>query len=780
MPTFSPNGLSVNPGSVSGPSLVQGNVSTGAGNASVTIRGGGSAPLTPSSGASGLQAHPTVQGSPPVPQLSSAGTGARAAPTTTITSGGSVPNFGSGSNAPLPSGLQPNVLDLGTRTGGTASPSSSGLAKSAPLAGVGAGAAGGSSGVGLGTSVASAGAGAVGAVIVVGTGVGLAVGEGIRRGGLAAEESGLIPDTPIFEPYPPGWWERQPNENPAAVPVTTEGAPPFTGGQSPGVLYVVEFELDRTNYRYNNTFKTPGAVGNVVGPISQPVPSRSEYDSSAGKEVVKDYSWTTGSGQGLFHRVGSSLGINGIAIKNVYRSDGEPDTGGDPAPDSKVAPGTAPGSLPGHKPSGGLLPVGTPNISPGNSSSPGSGLAPAGSPGSGLAPAGSPGSGLAPAGSPGSGLAPAGSPGSTPGLQPPSSPGLQGSGGLGSSPGGSTGGSPSASGGTVSGSGNQPGLATGGSVSPSSSPARSPAPSQPGGCGSGCGAGLASGIAEANQKLDNLCNGSPQSNEEPDPEDCTLKEICEKLDFQADKLGLKSFPLSHSLLTGEGAGGQKDMVELIEWVTKNTDATSGKWPLEVKVLKPDGNSKTIQVKDQADAIHELFGLLFTVAEDADAAVNIAARGVVETIQTKVATIQSGKLLKAIKKFLGFNVKTIKDRVKISVSPKASGANGKLENQEMAEFLRPSEQLFESVEFSDSKELLIMLERILEDSEIARSALYKPLKRSKKGESNLTGEGIRREGGLSLQQVYEEEWDKFKNSLSKREIKVDEKKGGKDV
>lgn len=261
-----------------------------------------------------------------------------------------------------------------------------------------------------------------------------------------------------------------------------------------------------------------------------------------------------------------------------------------------------------------------------------------------------------------------------------------------------------------------------------------------------------------------------------DQAELDLAEILRLLRAIYKTLGVDSFPLSHPLLTGESAGGQKDLVELIEWTVKNIDATDGHWPLDVKVLGADGKDRTITVKDQSEAIHELFGLLFTIAEDADAAVNIGARNVVETIQTKISTMQSGQLLKAIIKFLGFNTRTTKDKVKISVSPSAAGADNKLQNQEMADFLKPSEQLFSGTEYQDSKQLLIMLERILEDSEIARAALYKPLKKNKKGQDTLTGEAIRREK-LSGTDIYEQEWEAFIASLKKRDVEIDEKKPG---
>jgi hypothetical protein len=253
-----------------------------------------------------------------------------------------------------------------------------------------------------------------------------------------------------------------------------------------------------------------------------------------------------------------------------------------------------------------------------------------------------------------------------------------------------------------------------------------------------------------------------------------LAEVLKLLKAIYKNVGGESFPVKNPLLTGE-PGIQKDLIELIEWSVKNVDAVNGYWPLDVKILGADGKDRTIKLKDQSEAIHELFGLLFTVAEDADAAVNIGARNIVETIQTKVSSIQAGQSLQSIIKFLGFNTRATKDTVKISVSPAASGGDNKLQNQEMVDFLTASEQLFAGTEYQDNKQLLVMLERILEDAEISRAALYKPLKRDKKGRDTLTGEAIRREGLQTGKDIYEDEWNKFIDSLRKRGIEIDEKK-----
>lgn len=201
------------------------------------------------------------------------------------------------------------------------------------------------------------------------------------------------------------------------------------------------------------------------------------------------------------------------------------------------------------------------------------------------------------------------------------------------------------------------------------------------------------------------------------------------------------FPSTLPLLTGDRTETIANLPELVLYVVKNIDAVTGLFPAEVEIVGADSKKRKVKFESVGHALEEMFGALVTIAEDADAVVNIAARAAIESVQSKIAAKQAGEIGTAITRFLGFNVKPTAKKVKIGFTPAAAGANGKLENQEMAEFLKPSEQNYVGTEYEDTDELLPIVKRILEDGEIARAALYHPLKPrpNKDGEYGITGE-----------------------------------------
>lgn len=590
--------------------------------------------------------------------------------------------------------------------------------------------------IGAGTA-AGAGAGAIAGTVAAGAAIGIGTGELLRREGLRQGLDGLAypSNTPELLRDPLGTLRDGargtrdalqdafgPDDlagQPAPIPLSPSNAPaPFTGGQSPGITYLFDYE-----YSYLKDASDP-SKGRVTssGTSSTRGPIKGLRVTTIGTSpnTAKRFSFigTNANGserENLILQSGTQQDPK-ASVSNIRRADGQPDTGGDPAAEPNREPSRPQSPL---RPIPALIPLSPP--SPALAPKPLSPPAPSPSPSL----PGDPLPGNAPTPRPIPGAAP--SPGGLPKPAPAPRP------------------APSADPGTDPG------------ADPGADPENKPDEKPEDICESPCIQDLGAAAEKA---------------------DGNLKEILKLLKEIHKTLGVKSFPLSNPLLTGERGETQKDIIEILEWIVKNIDAVNGYWPLDVKVLGADSKTKTIKIKDMSSAINELFGLLFTIAEDADAAVNIGARNIAETIQTKISTIQSGQLLKAIQKFLGFNTKATKDQIKLSVSPKASGADNKLQNQEMADFLRPSKQLFTGVEYSDNKELIVLLERILEDAEIARAALFKPLRINKKGESTLTGEALRREKLKSGIDIYEEEWESFIASLRRRDVKLDEKKPGK--
>jgi hypothetical protein len=353
-----------------------------------------------------------------------------------------------------------------TRPGTITSPVR-GAALAAPAAG-----GAGTTGLGLGTSVGAAGGGAVLGTVAAGLGIGIAAGEGIRRGGLALEEAGVIPNTPLFEEYPPGFWDRQqPNAAPSPVPVPNP--PPFTGGQTPGVFYTVTYRnVGGYGSNRENSTTTAGFFG--------PVPPLTRRDNA-------NNSWTYGHViNGVFSavRTWANFYEDGVtSVQSVVRNDGLPDTGGNPdgGSSSKAPPGSVPGYTPASSPlpSPSTLPGLPPMLSPGSPGSPSS----PGSPG--LAPA------LPELQEPTPQPLPFADPSSLPGL---GIPGLVGS----------------------PGAGGKPGLAKPPQTVGDPSPAENPkTPEQPSACQSGCSLSLANSTKNIENNINNIIGGNVVVNSKP-------------------------------------------------------------------------------------------------------------------------------------------------------------------------------------------------------------------------------------------------------------------------
>jgi hypothetical protein len=228
------------------------------------------------------------------------------------------------------------------------------------------------------------------------------------------------------------------------------------------------------------------------------------------------------------------------------------------------------------------------------------------------------------------------------------------------------------------------------------------------------------------------------------------------------------------LLNGASPTAYKNLPELLEWVVKNLDATDGQWPLEVVSTKADGTEAKVKLYDLSHAISELFVLGTVIAEDADIAKNVGVRAITEIVQTKIAALQAGQIASANAKYLGYTGASKPKTVKISVSPASVGLNGKLEQQEMADFLKPSTQTYIAWEMVGDN-IQGILFRILEGVEIARAALFQPLRKLKNGSKGLTGDHIREETQKQKTKK-DKDWEEFKADLKKGGVTTKEYKG----
>jgi hypothetical protein len=271
-------------------------------------------------------------------------------------------------------------------------------------------------------------------------------------------------------------------------------------------------------------------------------------------------------------------------------------------------------------------------------------------------------------------------------------------------------------------------------------------------CKDPCMAGIQQGLSKQGGEIDGLKEG---------------------LEAIKKHLGVGELPATLKLITGEFPQTINNMCDLALYGVKNTDAVSGKFPMTIKVKKPDGSEPEIKLENQSHALQEMFAALLSVAEDADAAVNIGARLAVETTSTRIALQQGNAITTAIQKYLGFDMKPKADKIKLGFTPSATGANNTLENDEMGEFLKPSDQNFVSSELAEKVTLKGILERMLNGVEIVRAAHWHPVKYKPGQDSNITGDAI----SASKQKASKGDqatWNILLDTLKKAGFDVDEK------
>jgi hypothetical protein len=117
----------------------------------------------------------------------------------------------------------------------------------------------------------------------------------------------------------------------------------------------------------------------------------------------------------------------------------------------------------------------------------------------------------------------------------------------------------------------------------------------------------------------------------------------ESLDEIKRVLGVGEFPAVLPLLNGKASRSVGNIPELLLWTNSNIDCTQGNFPATVTVVKGDSTEKSFTLNNAAHAFEELFAALLTVAQDADATVNIAARTATEVVNTKIAVQQGNQL-----------------------------------------------------------------------------------------------------------------------------------------
>lgn len=203
----------------------------------------------------------------------------------------------------------------------------------------------------------------------------------------------------------------------------------------------------------------------------------------------------------------------------------------------------------------------------------------------------------------------------------------------------------------------------------------------------------------------------------------------------------------------------QDQVDFNVWLVKNVDALVGLFPIKIERIDENGVKQLLKFENIAEAIAELTGLLAQIAFDADTAVNVGTRATGEAVGAKAAALQAGSYLKAIVDYMGFQGQPISIDVPISVTPGAVGLDGKLQESELKDFLKPSVQKAIGFKNTDPVDQRLVMRRILESGEISRAALFKPLK-ADPTQNSLTGDAIKADKSAEQKRI-NDLWEVFK-------------------
>lgn len=195
------------------------------------------------------------------------------------------------------------------------------------------------------------------------------------------------------------------------------------------------------------------------------------------------------------------------------------------------------------------------------------------------------------------------------------------------------------------------------------------------------------------------------------------------------------------------------------WLLKQIDALVGLFPIKIERVDENGQKQMLIFENIAEAIAELTGLIAQVAFDADTAVNVSTRATGEAVGAKAAALQAGSYLKAIIDYMGFQGEAVSFDVPISVTPGAVGPDGKLQESELKDFLKPSTQKAIGFKNTDPVDQRLVLQRILQSGEISRAALFRPLKPNA-SQNSLTGDAIKADKAAEKKRI-DDLWDAFK-------------------
>ncbi|MBE9119073.1 hypothetical protein IQ249_24765 [Lusitaniella coriacea LEGE 07157] len=157
---------------------------------------------------------------------------------------------------------------------------------------------------------------------------------------------------------------------------------------------------------------------------------------------------------------------------------------------------------------------------------------------------------------------------------------------------------------------------------------------------------------------------------------CLLEIKRELKDFRAE-IGWEATEVPLSLLTNKGKQPQQiilnTMYEFLGWQVQALDGILGEFeiPIEIKDAEPnkDGDqTQIVRLPNIAEAIAEIYGLLFNTYYNSEVVLNSSVRTLLEVGSDKQLTVKNNYMLTALIEYLGFRTKEKREKVPFTFDP----------------------------------------------------------------------------------------------------------------
>ena len=199
-----------------------------------------------------------------------------------------------------------------------------------------------------------------------------------------------------------------------------------------------------------------------------------------------------------------------------------------------------------------------------------------------------------------------------------------------------------------------------------------------------------------------------------------------------------------------------DVLSFQEWTVKQIDALVGEFPLKIttKRANPENNETEeteMVMPNISEAIAELIALNLAISQDADLAVNISMKGLVEARNAANAAITAVDYAEANAQYLGYKGNQYKREVPLTFTPGASS---------LAAALKPSTKSIVGWKNEDKETLIEILKKTLISAEIVKAALFHPYQPG----GSVAGDAVT-ESVQQQQEIDDQNWSEFVNRVN---------------